>query len=63
MNSTYEPLVTQVGVVPASERGSSECGRIEREDCQNLTEQRDETLGDSRFPVPLYVIAAAALLG
>ena len=39
MNPIYEPIVTQVGVVPASARGSSECGRIEREDYQSRDRQ------------------------
>lgn len=62
MKTIYEPLFTQVGSVPASAR-SSAYNRTEGEQCQRLTEQADETLADARFPVPLYVIAAAALLG
>jgi hypothetical protein len=62
MKTIYELLFTQVGKVPAS-APSSAYDRIEGEQCQRRTEQSDETLADARFPVPLYVIAAAALLG
>jgi hypothetical protein len=62
MKTLYKPLFTQVSSVLAPP-GSSAYNRIEGEQCQKLTEQADETLADARFPVPLYVIAAAALLG
>jgi hypothetical protein len=63
MKTIYEPVFTQVGSDLASARSVSAYDRIEGEQCQRLTEQADETLADARFPVPLYVIAAAALLG
>ena len=61
MKTLYEPLFTQVGSVPASAR-SSAYNRIGCEQCQKPTEQADETLADARFPLPLYLIAAAAAL-
>jgi hypothetical protein len=63
MKTIYEPLFTQIGSVLGSARSTSAYDRIEGEQCQRLTEQADETLADARFPVPLWVIAAAALLG
>ena len=63
MKTIYEPLFTQVGSVLGSARSASAYDRIEGEQCQRLTEQADETLADVPCPVPLYVIAAAALLG
>ena len=63
MKMIYEPLFTQVGSVLAPPGSASAYNRIEGEQCQKLTEQADETLADARFPVPLYVIAAAAVLG
>ena len=63
MKTIYEPLFTQVGSVLGSAPRASAYDRIEGEQCQRPTEQEDETLTDARFPVPLWVIAAAALLG
>ncbi len=63
MKTTNEPLFTRVGSDLASARSASAYNRIEGEQCQRLTEQADETLADVRFQVPLYLIAAAALLG
>jgi hypothetical protein len=63
MKTIYEPLFTQVGPFFAPPGRASAYNRIEGEQCQKLTEQVDETLAGARFPVPLYVIAAAALLG
>jgi hypothetical protein len=63
MKTIYEPLFTQVGSNLTSARSASAYDRIEGEQCQRRTEQADETLADARFPVPLYIIAAAALLG
>ena len=62
MNPTYEPLVTQVGVDPASERGSSDAAASSVSDCQSLTE-RDEAPGTAASRCRSDVIAAAALLG
>ena len=61
MKTIYGPLFTQVDSVPAS-ACSSAYNRIGSEQCQKLTEQAGETLADARFPVPLYLIAAAAAL-
>ena len=58
-----EPLFTQAGSVLALAGSASAYNRIEGEQCQRPSEQAHETLADARFPVPLYVIAAAALLG
>ena len=63
MSTINEPLFTQVGVVRAAARRISAYNRIEGQESEKRTEQTDETLADTRFPVPLYVIAAAALLG
>jgi len=63
METIYEPLFTQIGSVLASPGSASAYNRIEGEQCPRLTENADETLANARFPVPLYVIAAAALLG
>ena len=63
MKTINEPLFTQVGSDLASAGGLSAYNRIEGEQCERLTEQADETLADVRFQVPLYLIAAAALLG
>jgi hypothetical protein len=63
MKTIYEPFFTQLGPVLAPPGSASAYNRIEGEQCQRLTEQTDETLADARFPVPLYIIAAAALLG
>jgi hypothetical protein len=62
MKTIYEPLFTQVGSDLASPCSASAYDRIEGEQCQRLTEQADKTQ-DVRFLVPLYLIAAAALLG
>ena len=58
-----EPLLTQGGSVLASARSPSAYYRIEGEQCRGACGQAHETLATARFPVPLYVIAAAALLG
>ena len=63
MKTIYEPLFTQVGIIPASTRDTPAGERIERDDYRIVTEPTDEPLSDTRFPLPLYVIAAAALLG
>jgi len=63
MKTVYEPLFTQVGVVPGSARCAAGRHLVERDEFQTLAAQAEETLADTRFPVPLYVIAAAALLG
>ncbi len=63
MKPLYEPLFTQVGSDLASTRSVFAYDRIEGEQCHRPTEQADEILSDARFQIPLYVIAAAALLG
>lgn len=63
MKTIYEPLFTQVGMSQPPTRGAPAGECIEREDYRIVTEPTDEPLSDPRFPLPLYVIAAAALLG
>lgn len=63
MSTLNEPLFTQAGVVRTAARGISAYNRIEGEDYESRTEQTDEIPMDTPFPLPLYVIAAAALLG
>lgn len=63
MTTSNEPLFTQVGVVPPSASGASAYDRIEGKEYGARTEQGGEGLAHNRFLVPLYLIAAAALLG
>jgi hypothetical protein len=64
MKTINEPLFTQVGAVTASARNAAACN-IDREKYRSLTDQADGTFEDveERVAVPLYLIAAAALLG
>ena len=63
MTSINQSLFTQLGLVPPSASGASSCDRIEGTGHKDRTEQSDEGFAEACFPVPLYVIAAAALLG
>lgn len=63
MTTSNEPLFTQVGVLPPSASGTSAYDHIEGKEYGARTEQADECLADAPVRVPLYLIAAAALLG
>jgi len=63
MTSINQSLFTQLGLVPPPARDASAYDRIEGTGHEGRTEQSDEGFAEACFPVPLYVIAAAALLG
>lgn len=63
MTSMNESFFTLLGVDPLSASGASAYNRIEGKEYERRIAQPDEGLVDSYLPVPLYVIAAAALLG
>jgi len=58
-----QPFFTQLGVVPPAARGADAYNRIEEQAYERRTEQADEGLATARLPVPLYIMAAAALFG
>ena len=63
MTSINQSFFTQLGLTPPSASGASAYDRIEGTEHEGRTEQSDEGFAEACFPVPLYIIAAAALLG
>ena len=63
MTTRNESFVARLGVVPPTERGDRAYNRIKGNEYQRRTGPADEGPADAHLPVPLYVIAAAALFG
>lgn len=63
MTASNELFFAQLGVIPPTECGDPAYNCIERKEYQRRTGQADEGPADARLPVPLYIIAVAALLG
>jgi hypothetical protein len=63
MTTINEPFFALLGAVPPSASGAAAYNRIEGKEYQSSIEQPHEGFADARLPVPLYLIAAAALLG
>ena len=63
MTTINDPSFTLFGVVPPSASGAAAYDRIEGKEYQPGIERPDEGFADAPLPLPLYLIAAAALLG
>lgn len=63
MTTINEPFFTLLGLTSSSPSGASEYNRIEGKEYPHGIEQPDGGLVECRLPVPLYIVAAAALLG
>ena len=63
MTASNESFFAKLGVIPPTECCEPAYNCVEGKEYQRHTGQADEGLVDARLPVPLYIIAAAALLG
>ena len=63
MTTLPKPVLPQSAVVTSEPHDVSDPQTTKGEESRWLSEWADQPFADGRFPVPLYVIAAAALLG
>lgn len=61
MTASNESVFAQLGVIPPTECGDPAYNCMERKEYRRRPGQANEGLADARLPVPLYLIAAAAL--
>ena len=63
MTTINKPLFSQPAVGTSETHDISDHNRSEGQEYQRLSDNADEAFAEVRLRVPLYLIAAAALLG